>query len=257
MTPLPDPRTHAGADTGDSAATRSPTRPTGLESECLRHAIHDMRGALNTSSLLLDLMVDLTSRDPALATAKAPVLVRELQSMARMLDQLIGASDSLAPDLVPVDLGALAAAAVSSSRAFTRGVAVDVQRLRGSCWVRSCAKRLSRALGLVVERCVDALPDGGSIDVAIADAPPAKAGQAAGDTARLVFVIRGERVLGPAAGRPRLQASKDGDSTASTDDWFPILALVRGVGGDLHIERRGGAELRLLLDVPRSSLREP
>jgi hypothetical protein len=223
----------------------------------LRHAIHDLRGSLNTSSVLLDLVVVLTSRDPALASAKAHLAVRELQRTARMLDHLVGTSDSLASELVPVDLTAAVAAASNSSPAALHGVVVDVGRLRPGCWIHSCPKRLSRALALVVEKCVEALPDGGSIDVAMSDAEPANGGQAANHALRLSFLVCGKRVLGPPQGRPRLHASKDAVTGKSTEDWFPILALVRGIGGVLHIHRQGGTELRLLFDFPRGSLHQP
>ena len=78
---------------------------TGIERECLRQAIHDVRGPLNTSSVLVDLIAALLDKDPQLARSKAPLVVRELQTVARMLDHLVGSSDTLAMQTTTMDLG--------------------------------------------------------------------------------------------------------------------------------------------------------
>jgi hypothetical protein len=265
MTSVPDPRALAAANADHSAPPFLASPPAGLEAECLRQAIHDLRGSLNTSSVLLDLVVALSSRDPAMASAKAHMVVRELQSTARMLDLLVGTSDSLASELVPVDLAAAIIAVSHSSPPAPRGVVVDAdaERLRSPCWIRSCPKRLSRALTLVVEKCGAALPDGGSIHFEPPHSEPPRSettrSENRGDAGRvrLVVAARGKRVLGPPEGRLHLFASKDAAGKEPAASWFPVLALVRGIGGDVHVQREDGTGLRLVLDFPRGSSGQP
>lgn len=265
MTSSPDPRPVVAARSDAPQPPWLASPPTGLEAECLRQAIHDVRGSLNTSSVLADLVVALSSRDPATASAKAQMVVRELQSTARMLDLLVGTSDTLASRLVPVDLSAAILAASHAPPPALRGVAIsaDVERLRDPCWIQSCPKRLPRALTLVVEKCGGALPEGGTIrfepvtGTTATDAAPTDAAPTSPNMVRLVVTARGPRVLGPSEGRLHLFAGKDAAGKEPSASWFPVLALVRGIGGSVHVQREDDAGLRLVLDFPRGSPGQP
>lgn len=238
------PERAAVPSSGQPAAARTqrevaPGR-TGLERECLRQAIHDVRGPLNTATVLLDLVTVLASRDPALAATKAGMVVRELHSLARMLHNLVGTGDSLASELVPVDLAAAVADAVARSPAASAGrVAVSHEGLRESMWVESCPVRLARALDLLLEKCAASLPDGGTIHVEAADAD---------GRARLAIALRGPRVIALPDGRPHLTGG-----TEPTETWFALFALARGVGGELAFGRGDVAAASLTLDLPRAA----
>ncbi len=213
---------------GDTATpARAGRSTTGLERECLRQAIHDLRGPLNTSSVLVDLMAALLDKDPALAHSKAPMVVRELQTIARMLDHLVGTSDTLATTTTPMDLGVAVANAVQT--ATVPGVDIDASAVP-SIAVDACATRLPRLMSLVLERCAAALPEGGSIAL---EASPASG------AVRFAAIARGPRVTMPNDGRPQLQPSSG---------WFPALALARGLGGDLRLRRADDSTLRVEID---------
>jgi hypothetical protein len=212
----------------NAAVGTTPAAPTGLERECLRQAVHDVRGPLNTTSVLVDLVVALLDKDPELARAKAPLLVRELQTVARMLDHLVGSSDTLATSTVAMDLSVSLGTAVQS---FTApAISVDRSALAAGPMVRACPQRLPRLLSAALDRCAAALPNGGSI---------AAVAQTVAGTARLVLTARGGGVVA-ADGRPHLTAGPG---------WFPVLALARGMGGDVRLQRAEGA-LCVELDLP-------
>jgi hypothetical protein len=222
------PMTNPAADAARAAAA-SPTR-TGLERECLRQAIHDVRGPLNTSSVLVDLITALLDKDPALARTKAPLVVRELQTVARMLDHLVGTSDTLVATTTSIDLGETIAGAVGAF-AVPPGVSVDCGAVPRPTLVLACPTRLPRLLAQLLDRCAASVPRGGEIVFSV---------EPVAGAIRVVATVRGDGIVLPAEGRPHL--------TAGPSSWFPLLALARGIGGDLRLTRADAA-LRVELEL--------
>lgn len=210
---------------------------TGLERECLIQAIHDLRGPLNTTSILIDLTVAAAAKDGVALGGKLAQVVQELRRVGRMLDQLVATSDSLAPELVPLELGAAVAAATQSCQASGPGVDFRFDGLmRRPLRILSCPVRLARALELILDRCVAALPDGGEI---LFEANPDER------HLHLVVTAKGPRVRPLANRKLRLT-----DGSQPAGDWFEIGALIRGIRGNLAIEPQTDLAMRIAIDLP-------
>ena len=226
---------------GSSDPSAEPSRQlTGLESACLRQAIHDLRGPLNTASIVLDVAMASAATDPSLVSKKLSLVVQELHRVGRMLDHLVAASESAAPHLAPVDLAASLAAVSRASKAPARGVRLQFDAsLAKPLQILSCASRLARALGLILDGCLATLPDGGEV---LFESAPGTA------RIRLVLTAQGPRVL------PLLDGKKLGltDASHRTSDWFLVRALIRGMSGDIEVEQRGELGVRITLDLPRT-----
>lgn len=246
MSNSPQPEHTRGAGVGPDRATESTggqsgrLEPvTGVERDCLRQAVHDLRGRLNTGSILIDLCTVLASKDPDRVPEKLAKVVQELRCVARMLDQLVGTSDSLAPELAPLDLGATIANVAKTCPAAARGVVIDYDALtRSPVSALACPTRLPRALFLIVEKGLAALPEGGSLRCEAEPTP---------DGVRLTIRITGPRVLPVQSGRMHLT-----DGAQPNDAWFPVLALVRGMRGRLDVAPCTDG-LQVAIDLPRSS----
>jgi signal transduction histidine kinase len=227
----------------DAAAPRSAARAnahgTGLDSLCLRQALHDLRGPLNNATILLEVIKNLGAQDPALGRAKMTQTVQELHRMARMLEQLAVASDSVAADLGPVPLHALLLATTAAIPASAR-IEVrdgDGTPLQTNSMVLSSLPRLERALHIVFERCVAALPEGGHVRLD---------SEVRADSLRLTLTAKGPRVVPPAGQRPHLT-----DGSNAGEDWFLCWALVRGVRGELHVDHGNDVGIRIAIELPR------
>jgi hypothetical protein len=212
---------------------------TGLEGECLRQAVHDLRGPLNTTTILADLAAALSTRDPELVGKKLSQVVQELHRLARMLDHLVATSESLAPEVVAVALGSAVAPAFDASKAGTGVTVAATALLADESLVLVCPERLTRAIASILERCHAALPEGGELQFATAPVPAA---------VRIAVTLTGPRVLPLTDGRSiRLT-----DGSQPSKDWFLARALLRGMRCDLAIEH-SDAGARILIDVPRAA----
>lgn len=227
--PSPDSRP---VPTGDVSVAHAVV--SGLERECVRQAIHDLRGPLNTCAVLVDLVKALLDKDPDLARTKAPLVVRELQTVARMLDHLVGTSDTLATALAPVDLAAALHDAARVPMPAGIAVAVDPSIAGG---ITACPDRAARLFTQLLERCAAALPDGGTIRLRVE----------AGEFLRVIATGEGPRVIPPPDGRPHLTLAP------AAVGWFELLALARGLGGDLRVAAGDGAALRVEVDFARAT----
>jgi hypothetical protein len=208
---------------------------TGLERESLRQAIHDVRGPLNTCSVLADLVGALLDRDPALARSKAAMVVRELQTVARMLDHLVGASDTLAPDTTSNDLRVALAKAIDEV-ATKPTVRIDASGVPATL-VDASGAHLPRLLKHAIEGAIASLPDGGDVTFTAATRD---------GLVRLVITVRGDRVVAAGEGRPRLAAKPPAAG------WLPGLALGRGNRGDVRLLQETG-QLRVEIDLRRAT----
>lgn len=208
--------------------------PTGLPRESLRQAVHDLRGQLNTSAILLDVAMAVANKTPDLAAPKISQAVQELHRLSRMLDHLAAASDTSAPELLPVDLGDAMTAAIA--RTTRQRVSVRTSPL-ASVIVSACPHRLPRLLDSLLARCSDALPDGGSIAIE---------GARRDGEAVIRFRLEGPKVVDLMPGR--IFALTDGGRIEG--DWFLPRALARGMNAGLEVTRESGGpvvELRFPL----------
>ena len=235
MDPEPDP---AAARPAAAAATRPAL--TGLERDCLRRAVHDLRNNLNAATIVLHVAMATAAKEGADgAVGKMTLAVRELQTTARLLDQLVASSDSVASEVVPTDLAAAVAHASRTSNASARGVTVHASPEHAPILVLSCPTRLPRVLAVIVDRCIAALPDGGDVRFRIdGDA----------ERARLVVTASGPRVVAPAPADP----FKLVDGMQPGSEWFAIRALARGLRGDARVTQEGSGVLHVEIDLPRT-----
>lgn len=216
-------------------------KTTGLERESLRQAVHDLRNRLNAMSIGLHTAdAALGKGDANLAAQKVSQAVRELQTVGRLLDQLVASSDSVALEMVPIDLGAAVADASRSVAASARGVTVHVDAPQHAPnLVLSCPSRLPRMLAVILDRCIAALPAGGDVRFAVEPGP---------EWVRLVTAASGPRVVAPARGAAAFELN---DGTLG-GGWFAVKALVRGLRGDVRVSQEGGSAIRIEVDLPGS-----
>lgn len=230
---------HPSPDLPHDAATHTPPTAAGFDVQCLRQALHDLRGPLNNATILLQIVKTLGNADPDAARGKVVQAVAELHRIGRMLDQLTIANDGATAEPRELALAALLGAAAAAVPAATR---VTVEAGTGAPFVNTDpvwapAEYLERALRLVFERCAATLPDGGTVRVDRSDLPA---------TTRLTFTANGPRVERPSNSRPRLT-----DGARAADDWFPCWALVRRVRGDLHVDHGNDVGIRIAIELPR------
>jgi hypothetical protein len=231
----PDP-----AAAGPAAAGVAQQAFTGLERDCLRRAVHDLRNRLNATSILLHVAMATAAKEGADGPmGKMTLAVRELQTFGRLLDQLVASSDSVASEIVPLDLATAVAHASRTSNASARGVTIHASPEHAPTLVLSCPTRLPRVLAVIFDRCIAALPDGGDVRSSIdGDA----------ERCRLVVTASGPRVVAP----PRADAFALADGQQPGSDWFAIRALARGLRGDARVTQENDAALRVELDLPRT-----
>lgn len=235
MSHHPDP-----AAAGASAAGSAQSAFTGLERDCLRSAVHDLRNRLNATSIVLHVALATAAKEGADGSmGKMTQAVRELQTMGRLLDQLVASSDSVAADIVPTDLAAAVAHVSRSSNASSRGVTIHASPEHAPNLVLSCPTRLPRVLAVILERCIAALPEGGDLRLRVE-----------GDAQRSRFVVTasGPKVIAP----PRADAFALADGSLPGSEWFAIRALARGVRGDARVTQEDGGALRVEIDLPRT-----
>lgn len=210
---------------------------SGLAEDCLRGAIHDLRGSLNTIAILHEVA---RSSLPAATTPTRDALAsadRALRSLDRMLGTLRDVSATMTCAHRPVDLGALARAAIAratatvnwSAPAAPTKVAADEAHLD---------ELLDRWFGC------------------------ATTGLRAGDALDATLSIEGDRVRLTAtapngvAWPPTTQAARRLSAEPDADPaWFALHCAAVGLGGELTIERDGDARivtLTLPLADPRT-----
>ena len=231
------PMTHPPDPARGGAGTPA---PTGLERECLRKAVHDVRNRLNATSILLHIAIEAARKEQTTtATGKVTQAVRELQTIGRLLDQLVASSDTVACEIVPVDLVAAVAEVSRSTMPAARSVVIQAETPHVQTHVLSCPTRLPRVLAMIRERCVAALPEGGTVRFEIG-------GNAT--HARVVATASGPKVAALPAGDPFALA----ETTPPGTEWFEVRALARGLGGEAHLTQEAGGGLRVEIDLPRA-----
>lgn len=200
--------------------------PSGLASECLVQAIHDLRGPLNTISILHEVLrtsalADVAPHRDALATA-----TRSLLALDQMLRRLRGVTDTLATELRPIPLApALAAALARTGDREPRAQLVAPPP--AALAVSTCPERLPAMLDRLLACGRAALPNGGALQL---DARAA--------AAIAVIELTGTGA-DPVLPTPRAMAQLS-VADPGPGDWFALSCLVAGLGG--HLELTVGTE---------------
>lgn len=189
---------------------------SGLAATTLRHAVHDVRGPLNTLSILVEVLKTAEADGPARADALRR-LAQTLQGVGAMLDRVVDASETLAPVLEPLALGAAVQEAVG--RWSDPGVTVGCDRAV-DLTVSSCATRLPMALDALLHCAARSLPQGGRLGVRI---------EAHEDSARIAIACEGPAVALPSG----KTACKLRPGPTPEADWFALDARIAGLGGEL------------------------
>jgi signal transduction histidine kinase len=140
-----------------------------LHAEFVSSVSHDLRGPIGTILTWAHLM-----RNGRLSEEKAAhaldAIARSSQSQLRMLERLVDLArlrlGRLEMEVVRADVGAAARAAVEEVRgsADTRHVLLDVDASDGLD-VAGDPKRLTQAIGHLLENAIDATPDNGRVDL--------------------------------------------------------------------------------------------
>jgi len=194
------------------------TRPSGLATACLRGAIHDLRGAMNTISILHEILREsplaaaAPQQDALAGTSKA------LRQLDGMLQRLHAAAASLAPELRPVALAPQLAAAVQSAGDDD----VALQHEPGDhdgVVVLSCAERLPLLLESLLRCGRAAVADGSRLRLQ---------GRIDGD--RAVVALAGN---GPTTALPAMPSAAQ--LTADEPDWFTFASRAVGLDAELDV----------------------
>lgn len=211
---------------------------SGLTTDRLRGAIHDLRGPLNTLSILHEILRGATGNPTAQREAIEGAR-RALQQCDGMLRRLRGVSDAMAPRLTAMPLPAELAAAVA--RAPRDNLPVQLAADAGQqLVVSSCPERLPRMLDLLLACARGALPGGGTLGLAA---------RRDGDRAVVEVTAAGPTIVLPAAGSvARLTPDDPGPA-----DWFALACLTAGIGGELVLAAAAGhGSLTVRLPLPPS-----
>jgi signal transduction histidine kinase len=187
--------------------------------------------------------------DPARRERLAVLLVRESERASHLVDDLlelarIDAGLTLRSE--PVDLHALASAALERVRLVAPGVAVELTGER--VWVSGDADRLTQILANLTDNARRAMDGTGTLAVTVTRAGPARV--LVTDTGPGVAPADRERIFDRLV---RLDDSRDRGSSAGGAGLG--LAIARGIarahGGDLHclsrVDGRPGAAFELIL----------
>lgn len=194
-----------------------PEQLTGLATASLRRAIHDLRGPLNTLSILAEVLRAKSADADACAS-----MTRAVHGLGTMLDRLRGVAETMPTRLQTMDLGAqLAAACGRAQRPASVAIAAwdaSIPTLR----VTSCPSRLPPVLDSLLQGAVAALPDGGTIRFAATD-----------DADHWLVAVQcdGTATSLPAANT----AGKLDTNPADKLDWFRLTCQVEGLAGELRI----------------------
>jgi len=212
---------------------------SGLATGSLRQAIHDLRGPLNTLAVLTAVLRSKPAPNDDDTLRNMEVTVRALGAM---LERLEAVSETRAPVLEPLGLGAVMREVIEGGGFFPDGSEVEVEAHfdRGlELEVRSCPVRLPAAIAGLLRCCAAALPLGGRLTVGIV-------GQEG--VARLVVGLRGGSVVLPRARMPHKLRENAGD-------WFALEARVLGLGGQLVVHA-DDAHPRVVVELPRADVAE-
>lgn len=210
---------------------------SGLAEDCLRGAIHDLRGSLNTIAILHEVA---RSSLPSAATAVRDALAaadRAVRGLDRMLGNLRDAAASLTCERRDLDVGAFAADAAARAGARVRWSAPTTPATvaGGEAHLRDL---LDRWLGCAAV----GLSEGATIDATL---------EADGDLLRLTAVAPEGDVAWPPTTQAarRLSAEPDADPA-----WFALHCAVTGLGGELTVHT-GTSSRSVTLTLPLAQRR--
>ncbi len=210
------------------------TPPTGLAATSLRRALHDLRGPLNTISILAEILRTGGPNPEACAS-----MGRAVRGLGVMLDRVRAVGETVAERLQPVDLGAAVAAAIGRAPHVddiaVKPFAPGAERVL----VASCPTRLSLALDTLLQCAFGALAADGSVRFAIADD---------GDACTLSLAFTTGAAPSLPAGNV---AGKLDTNPPGPVDWFRLACQIEGLAGELRVD---GATVppRIAIRLPKA-----
>ena len=229
---------------------RQAARQSGFAS-LFRHAAHDLRGSLNALSLTAQLVDQIVPR--AHLGARTDVFERSMRALRdevahinRDLDALLDRRLADDDTIEAVDVVEIVSAVrdLVNPRAASQHVQVSLGAPAIHCEVRGHASRLHAAVLALVVNALDAMPDGGTLDLGVARTP---------------------------AGRVRIQVADSGSGVpldAESRLWdlhFTTRSGHAGIGlsvardiaaehlGDLRLQPREAGGATFVLDLPLAS----
>jgi signal transduction histidine kinase len=212
------------------------SRPSGLATQCLVQAIHDLRGPLNTISILLEVLrtsalADAAPHRDALASA-----TNSVQALDGMLRRLRGVTDTLAVELRPVPLAPALATAIARAGDREPRVALTATPPPALA-ATTCAERLPAMLDQLLACGRAALPNGGALQLAARATAPGAVIELTGAGA--------DAELPTPHSLAQLTVAAPGPG-----DWFALSCLVAGLGGDIELATATG-QFSVCVRLPR------
>lgn len=220
---------------------------------------HDLRTPLASIRAMVEALDDAVVDDPGEVQRYYSTMRREIERLSRMIDDLFELSriDSGAVrlDLHPVDLREIASEVVDALQAHARlsEIELTLQPFTDAQTARMDGARMERAVSNLVRNALEHTPEGGRVDVSLADdngwvaltVSDSGSGIDAQDLPRIW-----ERFYRAEKSRRRLNTGTDGDGAGLG------LAIVRGIveahGGRVDAASRTGEGAVFTIRIPRS-----